>query len=298
MDRSGTVRLAALDVADNEPASSSSLVNVPSCWPGLPLRLLHNPPQGQLSLPAEAEDRLLIQTAGETDLEGTLVHSFVCRRTGPGRIYLVPRDVPLQWNWSEPWEALQIVIPPGKLAATQRNLEQTVEEYPSLVARIAVSDPLLHQLALAMLVELQEGPPFGQFYVESLSQMLVTQLLRHYTNRTEASGQRKGRSAPTLRLVLDHIRDNLAQDLSLATVAALAGISPFHFARRFREATGCSLHDYVHEQRLAEARRLLLRKDLTIAAVAALTGFADQSHLSRDFKRRFGVTPGSLRRGD
>lgn len=293
-----TARLAAPGFENNPPGSVPLLVSDPALWPGPPLRLLRHPPHGDLSVPAEAEDRLIVQTAGVTDLEGMLVQPFLRQRTGPGHIHLVPRGEPSRWLWSEPWEALQIALPPEKLAATPGNAGEGARDCISLVAGVAVSDPLLHQLALALLAELRGGPPFGQFYVESLSQMLVMQVLRHHIRRTESSSRTRGLSAATLGLVLDHIGDNLAQDLSLTTIAALAGISPFHFARRFREATGCSLHDYVREQRLAEARRLLPRKDLSIAAVAALTGFADQSHLSREFRRRFGVTPGSLRRGD
>ena len=74
----------------------------------------------------------------------------------------------------------------------------------------------------------------------------------------------------------------------------MAGLSPFHFARQFKEATGHPPHDYLVRLRVDRARELILRhgRDWTMATVAAESGFADQSHLARHFKRVLGVTPG------
>jgi AraC-like DNA-binding protein len=78
--------------------------------------------------------------------------------------------------------------------------------------------------------------------------------------------------------------------VTLGELATLAGLSPFHFLRSFRRATGLPPHAYLIQVRVRKARSLLLRG--SSAGEAALTaGFADQSHLNRHFKRFTGVTP-------
>ena len=80
------------------------------------------------------------------------------------------------------------------------------------------------------------------------------------------------------------------------TVAALAGVSPYHFARQFRAATGLPPHQYVIMRRVERAKQLMSEGlDLSLAEVAAHAGFSDQSQFSRHFKRLVGITPGQFR---
>lgn len=85
-----------------------------------------------------------------------------------------------------------------------------------------------------------------------------------------------------------------AEDLSLAVLAAEAGLSPHHLIRAFRRETGLTPHAWLVDCRV-EAARQRLRRGEAPAAVAAATGFCDQPHLTRAFKARIGVTPGAYR---
>jgi AraC family transcriptional regulator len=85
--------------------------------------------------------------------------------------------------------------------------------------------------------------------------------------------------------------------MRIEDLATLAGMSRFHFARVFRATVGTTPHRYVLERRLERARSLLKTTATAVRDVALTTGFADQSHLTRLIKRRFGVTPGVLRSG-
>ena len=79
-------------------------------------------------------------------------------------------------------------------------------------------------------------------------------------------------------------------------MAAVARLSPYHFARQFKAATGLPPHQYVIARRVERARQLLQRRgDLSLAEVAARAGFSDQSQFSHHFKRLVGVTPGQFR---
>ena len=79
-------------------------------------------------------------------------------------------------------------------------------------------------------------------------------------------------------------------------MAAVARLSTYHFARRFKEATGLPPHKYVIARRVERATQLLRRGGgLSLAQVAARAGFSDQSQFSHHFKRLVGVTPGQFR---
>ena len=89
----------------------------------------------------------------------------------------------------------------------------------------------------------------------------------------------------------DYIDAHFAEPFGLATLADVAGLSVFHLAHSFRKASGFSPLAYRNQRRVSEARRMLLAGE-PIAEVAAAVGFADQSHLTRQFQRIFGVSPG------
>lgn len=100
-----------------------------------------------------------------------------------------------------------------------------------------------------------------------------------------------GLSSHTLEKVLNYIRENLAQPLTQAEIAGMAHLSPYYFSRMFHQAMGQSLHQFIITQRVESAAQMLLTSQLTLAEIALCTGFTDQSHLYRHFKRYFGVTP-------
>lgn len=125
---------------------------------------------------------------------------------------------------------------------------------------------------------------------EALVQACGLLLQRHTTQRA---------LEPDARVPLAPIRQRLADDLlkvpSLAELAGEAGISRFQLLRRFASAYGCTPYAFVVQQR-AERARGLIRAGADLAAAAAASGFADQSHMTRLFTRQFGFTPGAWQR--
>ncbi len=105
--------------------------------------------------------------------------------------------------------------------------------------------------------------------------------------------------AAPARIELSGVRERLAGDLqdtpSLAELAAIAGVSRFQLLRRFEEVHGAPPHAWLLSQR-AERARAAIQAGAPLAQVAADCGFADQSHMTRVFVRRYGVTPGAWRR--
>jgi AraC family transcriptional regulator len=91
------------------------------------------------------------------------------------------------------------------------------------------------------------------------------------------------------------MESRLGEDVALADLAREASLSPFHFARCFKAATGMSPHRYLVERRVERARDLLTGTDASLADVAAACGFCSQAHFTSAFKRESGITPGVFR---
>lgn len=99
-----------------------------------------------------------------------------------------------------------------------------------------------------------------------------------------------------VRRVTAHVEADLSVRVCTADLAAIAGLSPNHFARAFKASLGTTPHAFVVERRLISARELILRTANPLSEIALICGLADQAHLSRLFRRRFGCAPASWRR--
>lgn len=155
-----------------------------------------------------------------------------------------------------------------------------------------ISDPLLRELVVGLSTETMGGFRNGRSFAETLEEALL--------HRIVAGPQPLAVHGPDLsrgRLshVLDYIEAHFIEDISLDDLAALAAMSRFHFARRFKQVTGVSPHRYITMRRIEEAKRLL-KTDLPIATLALALGFADQSHFSTRFKAFVGMTPSAFRK--
>jgi len=122
-------------------------------------------------------------------------------------------------------------------------------------------------------------------------EMMLALFARHAKLRLPGEAGREPRAiARAKELLLTH----LAEPPSLEALAEAVHLSPFHFARCFRKATGLPPHAWLMQQRIARARALL-RDGCLPVQVAMQLGFADQSHLSRQFKKVYGVGPRAYR---
>src|SRR5260221_82315 len=101
-------------------------------------------------------------------------------------------------------------------------------------------------------------------------------------------------AARKLVRAVEYIQDQLDTDLTVSGIAQAVSMSPYHFMRLFKESTGQSPHQYVIEARVRKAKELLTTGKFTISEAAHHVGFVDQSHLTRHFKRVFGMPPKTL----
>jgi AraC family transcriptional regulator len=161
----------------------------------------------------------------------------------------------------------------------------------------AASDPVIKHLGYALWGELHTDGLGGQVYAASLAQVLAIHLLRTACVRTpilrRATG---GLPRPALRRVLAYISDHLAQPITLADLAALVPMDPYHFLKAFRQAIGITPHQYLLARRMERAQALLKDSTMPITDVAFQVGFRTPSHFTWHFRRQTGVTPTAYRR--
>ncbi|HEX4310422.1 MAG TPA: AraC family transcriptional regulator [Acidobacteriaceae bacterium] len=231
-----------------------------------------------------------------------------CERSGQahrglsvhGDIDIVPAGTASYWQLYKQDCALVVRLSSDLLTDAATGLGIPVSD-AVLLNRFQVRDPKLEHLAWALKAEMDDGFASGSLYTESIGTAMACQLLRaHSLRASDAADSRPTvvtRAMPGFRLrrVLAYIEDNLNSSLSLSTIAAVSGLSVSHSQRAFRNATGCSLHQYVIRRRVERARSLLSQTRLPLSEVAQSVGFAHQSHLAVHMRRLFGASPAALR---
>lgn len=132
--------------------------------------------------------------------------------------------------------------------------------------------------------------PSSRIERESLLLEFLTVLIERFAeNRNSPQPWRSARKAA--KLARDYLADHFNENVPLDTLASVANLSPFHLSRIFSEEFGMPPHAFQTQLRVLNARSLILH-GWTVSQAAVEMGFADQSHLTRHFKRLVGVTPG------
>ncbi|MEW6207563.1 MAG: AraC family transcriptional regulator [Acidobacteriota bacterium] len=164
-----------------------------------------------------------------------------------------------------------------------------------LMENCSASDPLIRQIGLALMRESESQQPAGRLYAESLGNVLAVHLLRHHSSRRPSELKSGGLAGHRLRRVREFIRENLSRDLGLTEIAEVADLSPFHFARAFKQTTGLTPHQYLTSARIEQAKELLAQSDMPIVEISFAAGFKNQSHFTTIFRRMTSMTPGAYR---
>lgn len=214
---------------------------------------------------------------------------------GEGSLCVMPAGVTTDWAVSGVVQLFHFYIP--KSLFEQRVVE-TLDADPKAVAlrdESFLRDPVLEGIIRSAVLPLSWDDPADRIAVTHAGEMLTAYLAARCTERAPHALLARGGLAPAvLRRVREHIESQLDQGLSLADLAAVAGLSPFHFARGFKRSTGQSPHGYVLHRRIARAMQLIGSRDLSLADVALACGFGSQSHFTARFRATTGLTPGQF----
>lgn len=212
-----------------------------------------------------------------------------------GDLVLVPAGQTTYWRWPTNISTsnLGIYLQPESIVQTARFADLNPDRI-ELMDCFSRSDPHLYQIAAMLLAELKSGGIMGELYVESLTQVFIIHLLRHYSVFQPEIADRYNLPLRRLESAIDYIHAHLDGELSMAQIASSVNTSPNYFASLFKSATGISLHQYVIQQRVERAKLLLKTTDLPISNIASQVGFANSSHLTYHCKRQTGMTPGQI----
>jgi AraC family transcriptional regulator len=267
-------------------------------WVGLEAARYRAAPAAELNPPAITHDRLVLFSRPPEQLD--LVYGGVKRHRPPpaGSVAVVPAGIPARWRWSGCFDWLHISLEPGlvgRVGAEEFGLDPARLTIPPLDG---LDVPELRATMWAVDAELKCGGAGGKLASESLANLLAVQLIRHVLAPRVPVRQRDGAlPRARLRAVVEYVEGHLQTGPTLEQMAAVARLSPYHFARQFKAATGLPPHQYVIARRVERAK-LLLQAGTTrsLVEVAAHAGFSDQSQFSRHFKRLVGVTPGQYQK--
>jgi AraC family transcriptional regulator len=208
---------------------------------------------------------------------------------GNGRVDIIPAFLNHRTNWDREVEFSVIAICPTLLnQATQELMPREIE----LIPQFAIDDLVIQQLALALKLEIQTGCMSGQLYGELLGTALAARLVTNYAvSRPSPAFKANALPQSQLKQVIDYMKANLTQDLSILDLAKLASMSESHFSRSFKQSVGISPYQYLIQQRVERAKELLEKRSLSISTIALDCGFANQTHLTKVFRQITGMTP-------
>ncbi len=225
----------------------------------------------------------------ERVLNGRLVSDRICN----GDIFVAPVNTYHQARWDREAEFIVLSLEPALVA---RAASESIDaDRIEIVPHFTTPDPLIQQIGLALKAELKSEELGSRLYVESLVTALCIHLIRHYSASKQKISTYSGGLQHKLRWAIEYINENLEQDLTLSELAATVGMSPYHFARAFKQLTSLPPHQYLIQRRLEQAKRLLAETDLAIAEIAYRVGFANQSHFTTLFRKHTAVTPKAYR---
>jgi AraC family transcriptional regulator len=262
-------------------------------WSALVVLLLDNAETGELDVPPSADQAITLVTAGCTTIESRDGGRWQRATYGPGRMGLTAPGHPthLRWRGAERHLTTHVYVPGSLVDQVALDLWGKDTARLGRPDALAVDDPVLAGVVRGVGEAALAGA--DELYAESAAAFLAVHLLtRHAAVPPRLPNPAERRTRRAVRF----IRENHHLPLTLAEMAAAAGLSPYHFLRVFKVATGQTPGRYLTGVRVDRARRQLERGDLSVTEIAQSCGFASPSRFAAAFREHTGRTPSQYRR--
>ena len=214
---------------------------------------------------------------------------------GSGSLCVMPQGATSDWEFTGAVRLFHLYV---SHRAFERAVAETLDADPARVRlreATYVRDPVLESVVRGALLPLRWDEPAERVALGHAGHALVALLAARMTDRLPHALARGGIAAAALRRVMELVEARLADPLAVEDLAAAAGLSAFHFARAFKQATGETPHRFVLRRRLERAKQALACGEPP-ARVAAACGFSSQSHFGARFREATGLTPGGYAR--
>lgn len=282
------------EVYPSQPLESSEGAVTPTAAQLLTLEYFEAPP-GEMPAEVFAQHHVLLNLKDEPhrveNVRDGEHRDFVFRKN---EIVVTPAGVCSGWRWHETSRVLVITLEPDALQRFALHELGAVMDGAQLRNLPQFEDADICRAGELLLDALRNRALGSDLMFESLARVFLIKLIQRHGAPREASGG-SSFTAEHFQRVVDHLASHYASEVAVDDLARLASLSPDHFSRLFREAVGETPHQFVLSYRVERAKEFLRDPDRTLAQVAVLCGFSDQSHLTRVFKKKTGTTPSAFR---
>lgn len=174
-----------------------------------------------------------------------------------------------------------------------RRLMEEIDPQRLNSPQLLFSDERVLALAQLIAAECMNPQPLHDLYGDGLALALIIDVMK----LTKAPPRKRSKLAAwQLRRATEFIEENCLRNIRLEELASLTGLSQSHFSHAFKASTGVAPHQWQIAVRLDRAKRLLVEGEQPLTAIAAETGFADQAHFTRVFRKYLGTTPANWKK--
>jgi AraC family transcriptional regulator len=268
-----------------------------SLWDALLVREMAYPPNvEQVTLPATRDFRMTLIVAGPADLESRCGAGWHQARDFVGKVGIGEPDATCTLRWRSespgPLRRVHAYLPAATMERTASELWGAKKAHLRPASTLATVDPVIERVLLALRDAMRVCAP--EIYAESAAQLLAVHMLTRH--RADAPSVPVRGEDARLRKVEKYMQERFSQRITLADLAAVAGLSPFHFSRLFKASRGSSPMRFLNGVRVAVACRLLARPELTVAYISTACGFSTPSHFTAVFAQQVGVPPSTYRK--
>ncbi|GHO46016.1 AraC family transcriptional regulator [Ktedonospora formicarum] len=263
-------------------------------WNGVNIaEIIH--PLDDFASPAIPHHILVVNLGSPTNIQEQTIGRQGHLNTG--NVVIMPAGAPTKWHLDREGDVrhLHLYLSPTLIQRVADSADINPDRV-EIIDTLGAFDPQIETIALSLLSELRSDGLGGKLYVESLANLLGIHLLRQHSSvKLPSFSKPLGLARTTLKAATTYIEDHLEDNLSLSEIAAAVHLSPYHFARLFKESTGVPPHQYVIQRRVERAKMLLSTTHWSLTTIAHMVGFAHESHLALHFKRLTGLTPKHFR---
>lgn len=246
------------------------------------------------------DDQLIVlHLDGPVGVHRRIRHGEDSRVIAPGGMFMVPGGMEFGVRLAGSLQTLHLYVRRALIGEVAETILTGDPSGVETLPRFGDSDPLLEQLMLGVRDALNDESPSATLYVDYLARAIAARLIRCHSSAspTRHRGREPTRLAGRLlNEAVDFMEANLDRSIDLMAIASATGLSPTHFARQFRVATGKPPHRYLMRLRIERAMRLLRETHDAVAEIAYACGFANQEHMTRLFRQYLGTTPAAWRR--
>lgn len=218
------------------------------------------------------------------------------RVIAPGGLFILPGGHDFGVRLEGELDTLHVYLRKQILDDVAEDFGYDAADCIEIVPSLGDHDSLIERLALGIQEALRNPDSACSVYADYLAQALAARLLRQHSTSAHATPLPQGGFTKLqLQRATDFMQAHLGDSLTLDELASATGLSPSHFARRFKVTTGMPPHQFLMQLRVERAKRML-RGGTSIIEIALTCGFTHQEHMTRIFRRAVGLTPAAYRR--